>query len=190
MEGAILSSSPLPLHSRSASTLHPNSTAAYLAADPSVDGAPGKTLGTHRPKDLVLDRWWNTLIQIWVRSCRRLRSRPSLWGSGAIDFAGSGPVHMMGGVTALVAAIVLGPRLGRFTDRETGEPLEEPVSIPGHSTPLAILGTFALWFGWYVFNPCSTFGASSQTKGTVAALVAQVDRSQFVKEERRKANKR
>jgi Amt family ammonium transporter len=94
-----------------------------------------------------------------------------LWGSGAIDFAGSGPVHMMGGLTALMAAIVLGPRLGRFYD-EDGILLETPAEIPGHSTPLAMLGTFALWFGWYGFNPGSTFGVSTANLGEVAALVA------------------
>jgi len=94
-----------------------------------------------------------------------------LWNSGAIDFAGSGPVHMLGGVTALMAAIVLGPRIGRFYD-EDGVPLEVPNDIPGHSTPLAILGTFALWFGWYGFNPGSTFSASTAAAGEVAALVA------------------
>ena len=94
-----------------------------------------------------------------------------LWGSGALDFAGSGPVHMVGGVAALMAAIVLGPRLGRFYD-EDGTPLETPADIPGHSTPLAMLGTFALWFGWYGFNPGSTFGVSSTNAGEVAALVA------------------
>lgn len=94
-----------------------------------------------------------------------------LWGSGALDFAGSGPVHMLGGVTALMAAIVLGPRLGRFYD-EDGGALEEPAEIPGHSTPLAMLGTFALWFGWYGFNPGSTFGVSTANQGEVAALVA------------------
>lgn len=98
-------------------------------------------------------------------------TKEPLWGSGAIDFAGSGPVHMMGGVTALMAAIVLGPRLGRFHD-ENGEPLETPNDIPGHSTPLAILGTFALWFGWYGFNPGSTFAVDTAAAGKVAAMVA------------------
>jgi len=70
-----------------------------------------------------------------------------LWGSGAIDFAGSGPVHLLGGFTALMAAIVLGPRIGRFSD-DDGTPLEEPNDIAGHSTPLAVLGTFALWLVW------------------------------------------
>ncbi|VEU44452.1 unnamed protein product [Pseudo-nitzschia multistriata] len=94
-----------------------------------------------------------------------------LWGSGAIDFAGSGPVHMMGGLTALMAALVLGPRMGRFYD-DDGSPLETPADIPGHSTPLAVLGTFALWFGWYGFNPGSTFMVSNGNAGEVAALVA------------------
>lgn len=98
-------------------------------------------------------------------------TKEPMFGSGAIDFAGSGPVHMMGGVTALMAAIVLGPRMGRFYD-ERGQLLEEPNDIPGHSTPLAILGTFALWFGWYGFNPGSTFGVSTAQAGTVAAMVA------------------
>lgn len=53
---------------------------------------------------------------------------------------------MLGGVTALVAAIILGPRLGRFYDSE-GHPLEEPAEFPPHSVALQFLGTFCLWFG-------------------------------------------
>lgn len=59
---------------------------------------------------------------------------------------------MCGGVAALAAAIVLGPRIGRFYDSD-GNLLEEPQSINAHSTTLVFLGTFCLWFGWYGFNP-------------------------------------
>ena len=94
-----------------------------------------------------------------------------MFGSGAIDLAGSGPVHMCGGVTALVAAIILGPRLGRFYD-EDGNPLDEPKDIQPHSVALQFLGTFCLWFGWYGFNPGSTLNISSTESGNVASLVA------------------
>ena len=67
-----------------------------------------------------------------------------------IDFAGSGIVHMTGGVAALVGAIFLGPRTGRFS------PSGECIDMPGHSSVLVALGTFILWFGWYGFNPVST----------------------------------
>jgi len=69
--------------------------------------------------------------------------------AGCIDFAGSGVVHMTGGWAALVGAKILGPRLGRF---------ENPELFSGHSTPLQVIGTFLLWFGWYGFNPGSTLG--------------------------------
>ena len=58
----------------------------------------------------------------------------------------TGVVHTVGGVTALIAAIILGPRKGRFYD-DDGNPLEEPVSFPPHSVALQVLGTFILWFG-------------------------------------------
>lgn len=73
-------------------------------------------------------------------------SADPLWGSGVIDLAGSGPVHMVGGVTALASAIILGPRKGRFHD-ENGNPLDEPNEFPPHSVALQFLGTFCLWFG-------------------------------------------
>lgn len=94
-----------------------------------------------------------------------------LWGSGAIDLAGSGPVHMCGGVAALVMAIVLGPRRGRFYD-DNGVPLDEPKAMGPHSVSLQFLGTFALWFGWYGFNPGSTIRISSAALGDTASLVA------------------
>jgi Amt family ammonium transporter len=92
-----------------------------------------------------------------------------LFGVGMIDFAGSGVVHMTGGCAALVAAIVLGPRLGRFTD-EVGVPLDKPRDFPPHSVSLQVLGTFILWFGWYGFNPGSTLKIVGY--GNIAALCA------------------
>jgi Amt family ammonium transporter len=80
-------------------------------------------------------------------------------GTGAIDFAGSGIVHMTGGMTALIAAVILGPRIGRFYDAD-GNPLPEPKTFNAHSSCLQCLGTFILWFGWYGFNPGSTLGIS------------------------------
>ncbi len=75
------------------------------------------------------------------------------YGLGALDFAGSGVVHAIGGIIGLAGAIVLGPRFGRF-DKDG-----KPRPIPGHNIALAALGTFILWFGWYGFNPGSTFSA-------------------------------
>lgn len=75
-------------------------------------------------------------------------------GNGFKDFAGSGVVHVTGGVAALMGAWVIGPRLGRF-DADGA-----PVDIPGHSTTLSCLGCFILWFGWYGFNCASTLAYS------------------------------
>mmetsp|Transcript_32651 Transcript_32651/g.39074 ORF Transcript_32651/g.39074 Transcript_32651/m.39074 type:complete len:490 (+) Transcript_32651:97-1566(+) len=94
-----------------------------------------------------------------------------LSGVGMIDFAGSGVVHMTGGCTALVAAIVLGPRVGRFYDAD-GKVLAEPFTFPAHSVALQVLGTFILWFGWYGFNPGSTLAISGAGQGDTAALCA------------------
>ncbi|KAJ1624091.1 ammonium transporter AmtB-like domain-containing protein [Pavlovales sp. CCMP2436] len=69
---------------------------------------------------------------------------------GVIDFAGSGVVHLVGGIAAFVGAIFLGPRIGRFD--ENGK----VVAMPGHSSVLQVLGTFFLWLGWYGFNGGST----------------------------------
>lgn len=92
-------------------------------------------------------------------------------GVGVIDFAGSGVVHLTGGATAFVAAVVLGPRKGRFYD-EDGNPLETPTAFPAHSVALQILGTFILWFGWYGFNPGSALIIDNSGSAQVAALCA------------------
>lgn len=82
-----------------------------------------------------------------------------IWGGGWLaeigmwDFAGSTVVHSTGGWLALTGAVMLGPRIGKY--RSDGS----PKSIPGHSIPLAVLGVFILWFGWFGFNPGSTMGA-------------------------------
>ncbi len=75
------------------------------------------------------------------------------FGIGFADFAGSGVVHAVGGMVGLAGAMVLGPRFGKYT--KDGKPRV----IPGHSITLAALGTFILWFGWFGFNPGSTFSA-------------------------------
>lgn len=90
---------------------------------------------------------------------------------GNIDFAGSGVVHMTGGATALIAAIILGPRKGRFYD-EDGNPLEVPTTFQPHSVALQVLGTFLLWFGWYGFNPGSALAIANPDSAAVAALCA------------------
>ncbi len=76
---------------------------------------------------------------------------------GFIDFAGSTVVHFVGGTCALAGAIVLGPRIGKFTKDGKAN------AIPGHSLVLAALGTFILWFGWFGFNPGSTAAANTDT---------------------------
>jgi Amt family ammonium transporter len=73
-----------------------------------------------------------------------------LEGMGFIDFAGSTVVHSIGGWLALAGAIVVGPRTGKFG------PDGKPKALPGHSIPLAALGVFILWFGWFGFNAGST----------------------------------
>ena len=73
-----------------------------------------------------------------------------LEGLGFCDFAGSTVVHSIGGWLALAGAIVVGPRLGKYTADG------KPRAIPGHNIALAALGVFILWFGWFGFNPGST----------------------------------
>ena len=87
----------------------------------------------------------------------------TLFDVGYMDFAGSGVVHLTGGVSGFVGTAILGPRAGRFENPEEFEP---------HNLPLVVLGTFALWFGWYGFNPGSTLTMKSGNDGALAAQVA------------------
>ena len=77
------------------------------------------------------------------------------FGAAFHDFAGSAIVHSVGGVLALVGAICLGPRLGKYRGGKS-------TAIPGHNLMAAALGVFILWFGWFGFNPGSQLAASGE----------------------------
>ncbi len=74
-------------------------------------------------------------------------------GHGAVDFAGSGVVHAMGGVIALAGGIVIGPRIGKYINGKSQ-------TIPAHHMPMALVGCFILAFGWFGFNPGSTLAGT------------------------------
>lgn len=83
-------------------------------------------------------------------------------GNGYCDFAGSSVVHAMGGLTALVGAWLLGPRIGKFTAER------KPRAIPGHDIPIAVLGAYILAFGWFGFNAGSTLAGGDVRLAVVA----------------------
>jgi Amt family ammonium transporter len=83
-------------------------------------------------------------------------------GHGHVDFAGSSVVHMVGGVTALAGAMVLGPRIGKYNKDGSANP------IPGHNIPMGILGCFILAFGWFGFNPGSTLAGTDLRIAVIA----------------------
>jgi Amt family ammonium transporter len=83
-------------------------------------------------------------------------------GHGHVDFAGSSVVHMVGGVTALVGAKIVGPRIGKYGIDGKARP------IPAHNVPLVVLGTFVLAFGWFGFNPGSTLSGNDTRIAIVA----------------------
>ncbi|MBO5259633.1 MAG: ammonium transporter [Agathobacter sp.] len=80
-----------------------------------------------------------------------------IWGGGWLaqlgfhDFAGSCAIHMVGGITALIGAKMVGPRIGKFTRDKAGK-VTKVNAFPGHNIALGCLGCFILWFGWYGFN--------------------------------------
>ena len=105
-----------------------------------------------------------------------------VWGGGwlaelsYIDFAGSSVIHMVGGLSALVGAAILGPRIGKYTKNEDGSVTSN--AIPGHSITLGALGVFILWFGWYGFNGAAAADVGEMAKifgtTTIAPAVATV----------------
>ena len=79
---------------------------------------------------------------------------------GFHDFAGSAAIHSVGGLTALIGAIMVGPRLGKYVKDKVGKATKVN-AIPGHSITLGALGCFILWFGWYGFNGAAAWDGTS-----------------------------
>ena len=96
---------------------------------------------------------------------------------GFHDFAGSAAIHSVGGITALIGAIMVGPRLGKYNRDDNGK-VKKVNAIPGHSITLGALGVFVLWFGWYGFNGAAAWDneslASIFLTTTIAPAVATV----------------
>ena len=92
-----------------------------------------------------------------------------VWGGGWLaqmgyhDFAGSSVIHMVGGLTALIGAALLGPRIGKFVKKD-GK-VTKVNAFPGHNLVIGALGVFILWFGWYGFN-----GAAATTTDQLASI--------------------
>ena len=106
-----------------------------------------------------------------------------IWGGGWLaqigfhDFAGSCAIHMVGGISALVGAKILGPRIGKFNTDKDGK-VTKVNAFPGHSLPLGALGVFILWLGWYGFNGAAAVSVeqlgSIFVTTTIAPAVATV----------------
>ena len=106
-----------------------------------------------------------------------------IWGGGWLvnlgfhDYAGSTAIHMVGGISALIGAIFLGPRIGKYVRDKDGK-VTKVNAIPGHSIPLGALGAFILWFGWYGFNGAAATSTSELAtiflNTTIAPAVATV----------------
>jgi len=100
------------------------------------------------------------LFAHWVWGGQSTDSQGWLAASGYIDFAGASVVHAVGGLFALAAVIIIGPRIGRFDS-----PQDTP--IPNSSLPIATLGVFLIWFGWIGFNGGSTLSLSDNVPGII-----------------------
>ena len=90
---------------------------------------------------------------------------------GFHDFAGSAAIHSVGGITALIGAIMVGPRLGKYIKDKSGK-VKKVNAIPGHSITLGALGCFILWFGWYGFNGAAAWDQNSLASIFVTTTVA------------------
>lgn len=90
---------------------------------------------------------------------------------GFHDFAGSAAIHSVGGITALIGAIMVGPRLGKYVKDSAGK-VKKVNAIPGHSVTLGALGCFILWFGWYGFNGAAAWNGESLASIFVTTTIA------------------
>ena len=90
---------------------------------------------------------------------------------GFHDFAGSAAIHSVGGITALIGAIMVGPRLGKY-QRDKQNKVSKVNAIPGHSITLGALGCFILWFGWYGFNGAAAWDSKSLASIFVTTTIA------------------
>ena len=90
---------------------------------------------------------------------------------GFHDFAGSAAIHSVGGITALIGAIMVGPRLGKYVKDKAGK-VKKINAIPGHSITLGALGCFILWFGWYGFNGAAAWDSNSLASIFVTITIA------------------
>ncbi len=105
------------------------------------------------------------------------------WGGGWLaqmgfhDFAGSNCIHMVGGISALIGAAMLGPRIGKFVKDKSGK-ITKVNAFPGHNLPIGCLGVFILWLGWYGFNGAAAVSVeelgSIFVTTTIAPAVATV----------------
>ncbi|MBQ7671429.1 MAG: ammonium transporter [Clostridia bacterium] len=94
-----------------------------------------------------------------------------LAGLGFHDFAGSAAIHSVGGLTALIGAIIVGPRLGKYVKDRQGN-VKKVNAIPGHAITLGALGCFILWFGWYGFNGAAAWDGNSLASIFVTTTIA------------------
>lgn len=90
---------------------------------------------------------------------------------GFHDFAGSAAIHSVGGITALIGAIMVGPRLGKYI-KDENKKFKKVNAIPGHSITLGALGCFILWFGWYGFNGAAAWDNNSLASIFVTTTIA------------------
>ena len=100
-----------------------------------------------------------------------------IWGGGWLsrlgfhDYAGSCAIHMVGGIAALIGAIMLGPRIGKYVRSRYGK-VTKVNAIPGHSIPLGALGVFILWLGWYGFNGAAATSPSELSSIFLTTTIA------------------